>query len=114
MLKTVDVVCPECKCKLKLHMSVDPKLALIKCPSCGTPIVLEDDNAAVAPDLNYDKLPYHSIREILEKIFKTAKLDKMNGEFIHEHRSEITDDDILNLKIELARCNDVEEFIGRM
>lgn len=134
MVRIINIQCPHCEKHSEIYLSIDPNVIILNCPECGTPLIMEDsDVKEVSRDLDMHK---PSIRDILDAFKKRNPNTHNDKEFIPDHfkntvpnklsalpfensvkypNSEIiSDDDITNLKIDLAKLNDVQELIENL
>jgi ribosomal protein S27E len=135
MVKTIKINCPHCENKSELFLSMNPTLIVLNCPKCWTPLLLDKDGVHAVSK--------KEIKEMVEQSIRVKKTDTMlmpdPSECFHSckkeyltrgassevsfhgskpgrivHRDSITMDDVFDMRIELAQCEDVEEFIQRI
>lgn len=133
MVRIINIECPHCQKSSEIYLSIDPNVIILNCPECSTPLILEDsDVKEVTRDLNIHK---PSIKDVLDA-YKDRNTNYRNDEFIPDlfesspnfsynsklfknaetyPQSElITQDDITNLKIDLANTYDISELIAQL
>ncbi|MBN1760007.1 MAG: hypothetical protein JW863_16895 [Chitinispirillaceae bacterium] len=138
MVQTLKVTCPHCHQTAEIFLSTNACVIILNCPSCCSPIMYFDQKIFILSQSQVEaiknKARSSSMMNLLKKMTKPeeepvpklhrqqeAVEDRCNPHFsMHssarsgERKIHIGNDDITNLKIELALCNDVSEFIDRM
>lgn len=133
MVKTLTVKCPHCNQVSEIFLSTNAYVIILNCPNCITPIMyferkiflLSDDQLEVLKDNANNS----SIMKTLERIAHpdrfAEKISAQKGRlkyktvsnsftpvFSEQRRKKyISEDDITNLKIELALNTDSQKFI---
>lgn len=133
MVRIINIECPHCQKSSEIYLSIDPNVIILNCPECGTPLILEDsDVKEVTRDLNIHK---PSIKDVLDA-YKDRNNNYNDGEFIpdlfessqglnnisnifentesYPKSEQITEDDITNLKIDLANTYDIKDLIEQL
>lgn len=136
MVQKIKIQCPHCFEECELFLSTNAMVVVMNCPSCWTPLaagksgamaISEDDMAQLAVD-NRQK----TMSRLLEKLNAVTAAPKRehaqvlqssaqqrghmgSGSSVHPSLTTdgrgITFDDVTNLRIELATCEDSLEFI---
>lgn len=139
MVQKIKIQCPHCFEECELFLSTNAMVIVMNCPSCWTPLaagksgamaISEDDMAQLAVD-NRQK----TMSRLLEKLNSVTGAPKReHAKVLHSEASHkghmgsdsdtnpslttdgcgITCDDITNLRIELATCEDSLDFILRI
>lgn len=138
MIKSIKIKCPLCDEESELFLSMNPTVIVLNCPECWTPLMYDKNKIRILSehelhtiaepstesviDNFFDNLPkreaiidHHSAFEnsmpLLKKKSKHHLLLKTTKKV---HRNHITTDDIIDLRIELEQCKDIQEFIDKM
>lgn len=134
MVRIINIACPHCEKQSEIYLSIDPNVIILNCPECGTPLILEDSGVKeVSRELDIHK---PSIKDILDAFKSRNQEDtekiETSKEFFEETTpfeltsgmyensknyppaEQISEDDIMNLRIDLARSFDVEEVIQNL
>jgi hypothetical protein len=137
MVQELRVTCPHCHQVADIFLSTNACVIILNCPSCCSPIMYFDQKIFVLSEHQVEAIKNRahssgSMMNMLEKMVGHEELPVKNAVC----RAEMTgpanvsfdtvpvvsaspeiyigSDDITNLKIELALCNDVQEFLDRM
>ena len=109
MIKEMNISCPHCNHSSKIFLSIDPNVIILNCPDCGTPLVVEEDHVLdVGVTENYEEQK-PEIQSVLD-LFSNDRASQ-NNTTINNRNEVITQNDILDLKIELNQHIDVADFI---
>lgn len=135
MVKTLTVKCPHCNQVSEIFLSTNACVIILNCPTCLSPVMYFDRKIFPLSKTQIDEIKETKesgeMMKMLERIsmpeqpvIKTAhKLAQVSGTVIqgkqpcssgiglHQREKYISDDDITNLRIELALCRDSNEFI---
>jgi hypothetical protein len=138
MVQTLKVTCPHCNQVAEIFLSTNACVIILNCPSCCSPIMYFDQKIFVLSQSQVDaiknKARSSSMMSLLRKMTQpeeqpVRKMSAQQGACMeHGHTAfapssairnadakiHIGADDITNLKIELALCSDVGEFIDKM
>ena len=139
MVKTLLVKCPHCNQVSEIFLSTNACVIILNCPTCFSPIMyferkifllskkqveaIKDTtrNASVLKMLDRIAHPEHTIRNTAKKLTQVHKTGSTSGsEFLLDLSSRpdrekyICNDDITNLRIELALCSDTQQFIEHL
>lgn len=136
MIKTVTIHCPQCDQTCDLFITIDASMLMVTCPECGTPIISYDQDHFSTPVSKktfisgtcLNPSTSHIIKKITDKSNCIANHDKKmdkcslrinparhpNSEGTYSDQKTIEPDDLTNLRIDLAMCKDVSEFIDRL
>ena len=135
MVKTLTVKCPHCNQISEIFLSTNACVIILNCPTCLSPVMYFDRKIFPLSKTQIDEIKETkesgAMMKMLERIsrpeqpvIKTAhKLAQVSGTVIqgkhlflpnlepHQREKYIRDDDITNLRIELALCHDSGDFI---
>lgn len=138
MIRSIKIKCPLCGEESELFLSMNPTVIVLNCPECWTPIMYANDTIRILSEHELNTITAPSAEAVLENFFdKIAHKKHMSNRHTrfeepvpsypkkkhalsgmthpHQYRDgNITTDDILNLRIELAQCKDVLQFIENM
>lgn len=132
MVKTLSMTCPHCNHIAELFLSTNACVIVLNCPSCFSPLMYFENKIFLLSKKQVDAIKgttqNTNVLKVLDRIahaepvteravsepFKkevnfNSPPDHWNNE--HPMQRDISEDDITNLRIELALCNDVQEFI---
>ena len=138
MVQTLKVTCPHCHQVAEIYLSTNACVIILNCPSCCSPIMYFDQKIFILSQSQLEaiknKARSSTMMNLLRKMTEPEELpvrkmasrqgaseDPSPHRFVsspsvhgEETKIHIGSDDITNLKIELALCNDVRQFIDRM
>ncbi len=138
MVKTLTVKCPHCSHVADIYLSTNASVIILNCPTCFSPIVYFENKIYLLSKNQVDAIKStttnDSVLKMLDRIaHPERKVNKMAREMTKvqnakicslpqlqtvslssEREKYICDDDITNLKIELALCTDSQEFIAAL
>ena len=137
MVKTLTVTCPHCNQVSEIYLSTNACVIILNCPACVSPIMYFEkkifllseqqvkaikgttQNATVMKMLDKIAHPEYPAGNVVKSIKHTKKAaSAADSRCVHLFRPErqkyISEDDITNLRIELALCSDVEQFIAQI
>ncbi len=134
MVKTLNMTCPHCNHIAELFLSTNACVIVLNCPSCYSPLMYFENKIFLLSKKQVDAIKgttqNSTVLKILDKIAQTESIVDASGfdsnnkplnsvPVINDNRNHeqarqrnINDDDITNLKIELALCKDVQDFIN--
>ncbi|KMQ50016.1 hypothetical protein CHISP_3048 [Chitinispirillum alkaliphilum] len=139
MVTILTVTCPDCAQVSDIHLSSDAGVVILNCPNCSSP-VMYFDNKIYLLSPNQIEAIRNSAREsdmmnVLQKIVYSSKTKvvaqksskyssgkttegmgviRSSAEQNAAERGYISDDDLINLRIELERCTDSKDFIDKL
>ncbi len=144
MIKSIKIRCPFCAEKSELFLSIDPSIIILNCPECWAPLMYSDDEVRLLSKYELRKISTSDktkdvqsllgkeLPEIKKNKSKTIKdelegfpkaptvrnrkqptIPKMHSK-INGSRGRITEDDIIDLRIALAQCEDIQELIEKI
>lgn len=138
MVQTLTVTCPHCNQVSEIYLSTNACVIILNCPSCVSPIMYFDHKIFVLTQNQVDaiknKTRSSAVMKMLEKIaqpqeqpvVKSSHKQMMQqnaprmriscdtgsvGVSASVRQKYIGEDDVTNLKIDLALCNDSAAFI---
>ncbi|MBN1576652.1 MAG: hypothetical protein JW913_08885 [Chitinispirillaceae bacterium] len=137
MVQELTVTCPHCRQVAEIFLSTNACVIILNCPSCCSPIMYFDQKIFILSDNQVEAIKNRTrssaMMNMLKQMtrpeeFPIKKTAACNGgasvvcglpsgtsSFTHTpSKIHIGSDDITNLKIELALCNDIQEFIDRI
>lgn len=132
MVKTLSMTCPHCNHIAELFLSTNACVIVLNCPSCFLPLMYFENKIFLLSKKQVDAIKgttqNTTVLKVLDRIAhaepdierpksETCKKsvnfnsspDRWNNE--HLRQREISEDDITNLRIELALSKDVQDFI---
>lgn len=132
MVKTLSMTCPHCNHIAELFLSTNACVIVLNCPSCFSPLMYFENKIFLLSkkqvDAIKDTTQNTTVLKVLDRIAHTepatessaansckksvnfnSSPERWNNE--HPQQRDISEDDITNLRIELALCNDVQDFI---
>lgn len=141
MVQELTVECPHCHQVADIYLSTNACVIILNCPSCASPIMYFDQKIFVLTPNQLDaiknKTRGSSMMSMLKKMIKPEEQPVQNRVVSQKHHEthesvhqvhtpdhfpvpscsakiHIGNDEITNMKIDLAMSNDVLEFIGKM
>jgi hypothetical protein len=140
MVQALKVTCPHCHQVAEIYLSTNACVIILNCPSCYSPIMYFDQKIFILSQNQVEaiknKARGSAMMNMLKKIAQPEELPvKKSGAVCQSneknclyslppnsthsvssarHKIHIAADDITNLRIELALCNDVQEFIDKI
>ncbi len=137
MIQELKVTCPHCHQVAEIFLSTNACVIILNCPSCSSPIMYFDQKIFILSDNQIEaiknKARSSSMMNMLKEMAQPEEQLPLQKTAVHEGHAlacqsdsgtpcfgsapskiHIGADDITNLRIELALCNDVQEFIKKM
>lgn len=134
MVKTLDIKCPSCSQNFTLYLTIDTSMVILDCPTCCSSIIFYKSRSFSLSKSQIDRIKKckqeSSVLKILHRITgQETKVRCLHNRSRHyqseagtgaQHRpisifksnmDYITQDDIVNLRIELETCRDAGNFI---
>ncbi len=132
MVKTLSMTCPHCEHIAELFLSTNACVIVLNCPSCFSPLMYFENKIFLLSKKQVEAIKStthnNTVLKVLERIAhaepvnessltnlckKVVKHNPSSARLNNEQfQRDISDDDITNLRIELALCNDVQDFIN--
>ena len=133
----MNIACPSCSQHFKLYLSIDTSMVILDCPMCCTSIIYYKNKTFPLSKTQIERIKNckkeSNVLKILHRItaFESkvpcaqsavssaryhthgASLQK-SASMCKSHLDRITNDDIINLRIELETCKDAACFIEKM
>ena len=132
MVKTLTMKCPHCNQIAEVFLSTNAYVIVLNCPACYSPIMYFEQKIFLLSKNQMEAIKGSTknttIMKILDKIANSeaqrvpvvtkgfAEASSPVKVFHHNtlYDRYISDDDIINLRIDLGLCNDSLEFIMRL
>ena len=140
MVQELTVECPHCHQVADIYLSTNACVIILNCPTCTSPIMYFDHKIFLLSNKQLEALKNNTRHNAMNEIKKMAQPPQLpvpkKQQVQHKHASQnnmcdvsprpiipsgagsrqllIGQDDITNLRIELALCNDVQHFINKM
>ena len=137
MVKTLDIKCPSCSQNFTLYLSIDTSMVILDCPTCCSSIIFYKSRSFSLSKSQIDRIKKckqeSSVLKILHRITGQetkvrclhhnkagnyrAEVGRCRNKFIPMIKSNtdfISQDDIVNLRIELETCMDSGSFIEKL
>ena len=136
MVQELKVKCPHCHQVAEIFLSTNACVIILNCPACCSPIMYFDHKIFILTDRQIEAIKNRASNNPATNIMRKkarpeelpVKKNVLYGESAasfgvssnassiqpHNQKIHIGTDDITNLKIELALCNDVSEFVNRI
>ena len=142
MVKTLTVQCPHCHQVSDIYLSTNACVIVLNCPTCVSPIMyfekkifllseqqvnaIKDTthNAAIMRMLDriaHPEMPVRNVAKKATQIQSTNVCNRIESELPTvdfsdrpSRESDICNDDVMDLKIELALCGDSQQFIDNL
>lgn len=142
MVKTLTVQCPHCHQVSDIYLSTNACVIVLNCPTCMSPIMFFENkifllseqqvdaikdtthNAAIMRMLDRIAHPEMPVRNTAEKVTQVhsssaccrmdSGLPSVDFSDRTSRESDICNDDLTNLRIELALCGDSQQFIDNL
>ena len=111
MIHPLTIQCPVCNEVSDLYLSINSDNIVLECPCCNSRLLWEKGHIDSVSDDDLTNISKMSSREAAE--IQTVPVHH-EGAPISSRTGPISHDDIANLRIELATCTDINEFINRM
>ena len=132
MVKTLDIKCPSCSQNFTLYLTIDTSIVILDCPACCSSIIFYKSRSFSLSKGQIERIKKckqeSSVLKILHRITgQETKVRCLNHKGSHYHSEAgasrksfsilksnldyITQDDIVNLRIELETCKDAKNFI---
>ena len=135
MVQELKVKCPHCHQVAEIFLSTNACVIILNCPSCCSPIMYFDHKIFILSERQVEAIKNRTSNSPADVMRKKAQPEELpvkknatcrgtgapfgvSSEVAsfqpHASKIHIGADDITNLKIELALCNDVSEFVDRI
>ena len=139
MVKTLTLTCPHCQQVAEIFLSTNASVIILDCPSCLSPVMyfekkiylLSKNQIDAIKDTTQNKNimkmldriahPEHSVLKTIKKTNHGQNVSAISEKQIGIEQAlrparekYICDDDITNLRIELALCSDAQQFIDSL
>ena len=140
MVNTLSIECPHCSKKFDVFLSSNATMVILNCPLCLTPLIYYKTRCFVLSKKQVDRIRKSrqdtTALKILHSIAReeTGPWNQGMPVDVVEHKriepvqvryetkpalgsalaSSITNDDIVNLKIDLETCTDAKHFIDKL
>ena len=139
MVQELVVKCPHCQQVAEIYLSTNACVIVLNCPTCSSPIMYFDHKIFLLSNKQLEALKNNTRHNAMNEIRKMAQppqlpVPKKQVQHKHVNQNSMCDisprtvissgssskkiligqDDITNLRIELALCNDVQQFIDKM
>jgi len=138
MIKQMKIQCPRCLERCQLNLSTDATVVVLNCPTCWTPILRHRSGVYVLSEHQMSLLSSEKSSQALMQMLNEMRAEKVDSptaiDVVDNHKRElvkvpqtvtkpfisqrnqsyITKDDLVNLRIDLATCDDVMDFINRI
>ena len=137
MVKTLNIKCPSCSQNFTLYLSIDTSMVILDCPTCCSSIIFYKSRSFSLSKSQIDRIKKckqeSSVLKILHRITGQetkvrclhhnkatnyrAEVGRCRNKFISIIKSNtdfISQDDIVNLRIELETCMDSGSFIEKL
>lgn len=135
MVKSLTMTCPHCNQVSDIYLSTNACVIVLNCPSCYSPIMYFEKKMYLLSKKQVDAIrgttQNNAVLKILDKIanpeplIKSTDFGSLNQTlnpvisprkifYNLDDRKYISEDDITNLRIELAICNDSQAFIDKI
>jgi len=95
----VSFICPVCNSTYEIFLRKQPQLMTIHCPSCKASLSFYNGEFHVFSEATVSK-----IKNIKNKRDAIAVINDINEQLKFNHRSAITHDDVIDLRIDLGLC----------
>ncbi len=128
-MKPLFVKCPQCKEVSELFLGSEAYMIVLNCPSCNAAIMYYYGKTFEIDESEMEKIQGNLQMATVQGILKNINSREMSKQIptfqaIESHPTHkagnpvrevaIAEDDIINLKIELALSKDCNEFIGNL
>jgi hypothetical protein len=133
MIKSIIIKCPFCNSESELFLSINPTVIVLNCPECWTPLMYDNEEIRILSEYELNKISAPSSKTATNQHNDTNKnFDKPSSDENYSYirnetnsdvlvpvpnsvnRGVISNDDIIDLKIELGQCMDIQQFIEKM
>ncbi|MBD3393594.1 MAG: hypothetical protein GF418_15780 [Chitinivibrionales bacterium] len=136
VVRNFKIQCPSCHGTCELYLSTNAPIVILNCPNCWTPMLHNHNGVFILSQRQIDDLSRSkefSILNLLERVASREPADARRAAALHDEfrdhaaamigtstppvfdaRDRITEDDVLDLRIELETCRDSLEFISRL
>ncbi len=141
MINLIKVKCPFCGEKSELFLSINPSIIILNCPECWAPLMYNNDEVRILTEQELRKIPVSKKQKnIIDKV-SASEFDTELKEVTQEEisfpknkqvlksnyqnssykpltktclRTKISKDDIIDLRIALAQCNDIQQLLEKI
>lgn len=141
MVQSLTVKCPHCQQVAEIYLSTNACVIILNCPSCNSPImyfdhkifILSQNQVEAIKDKARSSAMMNMLKNMAQPYPQNPPAESLPGwkDTAAPHAAGVVSsgmprnvpvkkkihigtDDITNLRIDLALCNDVQEFIDRM
>ncbi len=138
MIQSIKIKCPLCGEESELFLSMNPTVIVLNCPECWTPLMYTNEGIRILSESELNSIAPPEAETVLDNFFDdlshqeesmepSAPFEKglpyskhiMKQKLMLQtsetsSRSVISTDDIVDLKIELEQCDDVQQFLEKM
>lgn len=121
MIQLLHFTCPACNKESTLYLSMNPVAIVLNCPVCWASLMHDKKKVKLLTSKEMEELSNQSHKPVEQEIpfNKGYPLPAPATEFnysppCHEEHGIITNDDIIDLKIDLAQCNNIEQFLAKI
>ena len=121
MIQQLHFTCPACNKESTLYLSMNPVAIVLNCPVCWASLMHDKKKIKLLTAKEMEELSKqpHKTAEPEALFDNSYKLPVPATEFnysppCHEEHGIITNDDIIDLKIDLAQCNNIEQFLAKI
>ena len=133
MVKSIIIKCPFCNSESELFLSINPTVIVLNCPECWTPLMYDNEEIRILSEYELNKISAPKSKTATNQNNDTnKKFDKPSSDKNYSYirnetnsdilvpvpnsvnRGVISNDDIIDLKIELGQCMDIQQFIEKM
>jgi hypothetical protein len=106
--------CPSCNTNYEIFLKSSPNVMILNCPTCKKCVSLYNGKITEVNETLINKLQHAKTDKDIKKIFDNIEQKQYIKYNIEKQQMdhEITNDDIINLKINLNNCNTVEELLA--
>ncbi|MBD3421099.1 MAG: hypothetical protein GF398_13365 [Chitinivibrionales bacterium] len=139
MVKLIEIECPHCRQNCDIYLSSKASLIILNCPGCWKPLMYHNQkcllltkNQAKQIEQNHHetaihdllnkicnetdavKEPVRSTKAVSKTPYKMQQAPTPSYSSMPLDRPDISEDDVVNLRIDLEMCLDVQDFIDRL
>lgn len=144
MINLIKIKCPFCGEKSELFLSINPSIIILNCPECWAPLMYNNDGVRILSEQELRKIPVSKKQKEIKNIFDKVSTTDLNPELkevAQENtafpknkqvlknnyqnssftpvtktcsRRRISKDDIIDLRIALAQCNDIKQLLEKI
>lgn len=132
MVKSIIIKCPFCNSESELFLSINPTVIVLNCPECWTPLMYDNEEIRILSEYELNKISAPTKKTATNQNNDTNKFENPSSDESYScirniensdllvpvpnsvNRNIISNDDIIDLRIELGQCMDIQEFINKM